>query len=148
MAHAVTLRLLMTDGVPFAEILDGDGGVRLGRGRGRCLQHGSNHIGKGLLGLSEIPDTRRNEDDHVNHRDCEPRPVNTVLCAQQAPAETIYDSHHRIERVEEAKPLWNYAALEADWRDIKTKLDHEWDNETEITIPDHEGGDPQTHSER
>src|SRR5208283_1109859 len=105
----------------FSMMMAGSGMARLWE----VLQQHSYHIGKGLLGLSEIPDTRRNESDHFNHRDCEPQPVNTVLCAQQAPAETIYDSHHRIERVEEAKPLWNHAALKADRRDIKAKLDYE-----------------------
>ena len=74
----------------------------------------------------------------------EPGPVNIVSRAQQAPAETIDDSHHRIERVEQAKAFWNDAALETDRRDVKAKLDHERNNETEIAILHHEGGNPQT----
>ena len=108
----------------------------------------SYHIGKSLLGLSEIPDTGRDQDDHVNHRDRDSWPVNTVLRAQQTPTETIYYSHHRIERVQEPKVFWNHTTLETDWRNIKAKLDDEWDNETEIAIFDHQRGDPQTDPER
>jgi len=37
MAQAVNVGPLMADGVPFAKILDGDGRIGHGRGRGRCL---------------------------------------------------------------------------------------------------------------
>ena len=92
----------------------------------------------------QMPDAMRTTTSTISNR--EGRPVDAALPAQEAPAETVYDSHHRIERIEEAKPLRNDAALESDRRDIKAELDHERDNETEIAILDHEGGDPQADS--
>jgi len=72
MAQAVSLGSLMAEGVSFAEILDGDGSTGHGGDGGRRLVYQLNHISKGSLGLSEIPDSRSKENDHDNHGDGEP----------------------------------------------------------------------------
>jgi hypothetical protein len=147
MADPVAARPLVVDGVALSEIFDGDGAIRHGwLGVSSLVQ--SNNVGKRLLGFSEIPKAGCQEESHFDCSDREGWPVDAALPSEEAPAKTVYDSHHGIERVEQAKPNWNDTALETDWGNIEAKLDEKRDNKTEVAVFDHKGADPQPDSER
>jgi hypothetical protein len=107
----------------------------------------SNHIGKRLFGSSEVPDTRRYEHDYINYRECKTWQVNTILYTYKAPSKAIDDPNHWVECIEKPKLRWNDATLKAYWGHIESKLDHERDNESEVAVFHHEGGNPHTYPE-
>ncbi len=67
---------------------------------------------------------------------------------REAKPKAINNADHGIQRVEEAESLRHHAALKPDGRNIKSKLNHERHNETEISILDHECGNPGADAER
>src|SRR5262249_24910476 len=74
---------------------------------------------------------------------CQARRMKFALPAQDAPAEPINDSHHRIEGIQQTPLLWHHTRTEADRRHVKPELHDERDDIAEVPILDVESSDPQ-----
>jgi len=73
----------------------------------------SDQIRKGLLHLPELGNTQPKEEGNDNETEGKARPVDGAVAAQNAPAETVDDPHHRVKTVEQPPPVWNHAAAKA-----------------------------------
>src|SRR5438270_4691666 len=70
-----------------------------------------------------------------------------AFTTEHAPAETVDDTDHRIERIRKSPLLWNDAGAKPHRRDIEAQLDNEWNDVTEIPVFDVERRDPHPDAE-
>src|SRR5262245_27827359 len=108
-----------------------------------ALQTGSDQIGKTPLHLPEPGDAKPEKEGGDAGADEKAWPVELGLAPQKAPAETVDDGDHRIERIEQAPLRGHDAGAEADRRDIEAELHQERDHEAKIPEFDVERRDPE-----
>src|SRR3981189_3226862 len=92
----------------------------------------SDQVPKAPLRRGELADAEPKEEDRHCDADPESRQIELALAAQDAPAEPVDDTDHRIERVEQPPILRHDARAESDRRDVEAELDQERNHETEV----------------
>jgi len=93
------------------------------------------------LHLSELTDAEPEEEGGECKACGEARPEYGGL-SKNAPAETIDDSHNRVERVQQLPLLRNQAAAETDMGNVQAELNNKRNDVSKISIFDVERGDP------
>ena len=61
----------------------------------------SHHVRERLLGPAEVEETRDERNEHDEHAEREAAPVRHERRAKDSPAESVYDTHERIEVIPE-----------------------------------------------
>jgi hypothetical protein len=124
--------------------------LRVNRGLHQTLVKGmppSNQVREALFHFAELPDAEPEEEGCDGDADAEGGPVEGGLAAEEAPAETVNDANHRVQRVEETVLLGDDTGTEADRRDVEAELDDEWDDESKVAVFDIQRGKPETRPE-
>src|SRR5512135_255046 len=82
----------------------------------------SDHVREAALDAPEGADAEPQEERGDAETEQEAGQIDRTLAADDAPAEAVDDSDHRIEVVEQSPLFWHDRAWETDGRDIETEL--------------------------